>query len=188
MLITALCWIYGQPLSVVTPVQWCCSESRSGASAGPWAAKMGKGKVGTGHWWQWGTQLVSHRGWGWCSYPARRSSAITNVKERSLFLLWYSENQARKDGTAFSRWHRKGRAVVGFRGRAVFSLIPHFVACFWHEEAQVYSLAVYVARSPTLKRNQRKEQGERHTNTPEQPRQKRKLIKMMMLIIIWYVK
>lgn len=80
-------------------------------------------------------------------------------------------------------------AAVGFWGRAVFPLIPHFTTCFWYKAAQVYSLAVYTERSPVLKRNWRKEQEERHTSTPEQLRQKCKLIKMMMmLIIIQYVK
>lgn len=103
--------------------------------------------------------------------------------------LIFLSGTARKDGSALSGWCRKGRAMVGFQGRTVFSSIPHFTACFWHKTAQVYFLAVYIVRSPMLKRNQRKEQGERHTSTPEQPRQKCKLIKMMMmLIIIWYVK
>jgi len=87
LLTTALRRIHGQSTLVVTAAQRCCSEPRSGASAGPWTAKIGKGEVGTRHWRQRGTQLVSHTGWGRCFYTARSSSAITNVKERSSFLL-----------------------------------------------------------------------------------------------------
>lgn len=36
-------------VSVAALVQQCCGKMRPGASAAPWAAKMGKGKVGTCH-------------------------------------------------------------------------------------------------------------------------------------------
>lgn len=154
----------------------------------PWAT-MGKGKVGTCHWEEQGTQLTPHRGEGWCPYPARRTSAITNVKERSSYFIWISKNQSKKAGTAHSGWYRKHVAAVGFWQRAFFPLIPHFATCFWHKTAQVYSLGVYAVRSLVLEGNCRKEQIERHSSTPEHLRQKCKLIKMMMmLIIIWYVK
>lgn len=118
-----------------------------------WSLGSKDGQRESGHWplMGVGTELVSHAGQGWCFYPARRSSAITNVKDRSSFLLWHSKKQAKKVGTAHLGWYRMSRTAVGFWGRTVFSLIPHFTACFWHKEAKVYSLAVYVARPPTLK-------------------------------------
>lgn len=59
--------------------------------------------------------------------PFRRNSETTNVKKRSSFLLWYSKNKARKDGTAYSRCNR-AHSMSGCWGRAAFSLIPRSTA------------------------------------------------------------
>lgn len=40
-------------------------------------------------------------------------------------------------------------SMVACWGRAAFSLIIHFATCFWHRDAQLFSLSVFVVRPPT---------------------------------------
>lgn len=108
--------------------------------------------------------------------------------EGEKLIFYLVQQKTGKEG-----WNSSLRMIQKAYGSSRFlekgTFPSHFTTYFWHKVAQVYSLGVYAVRSLVLKKNWRKEQIERHSSTPEQLRQKCKLIKMMMmLIIIRYVK